>query len=171
MMAPIIEFIKRKPLPVAIVLIVLIGIGAFAMKQAEAYPALACAPCHNMGPYVEGYESAELLSHKHEQASVKCIDCHDNSMGDKIHETWAYVTDDFDDPLDQHKFSNEMCLKCHNIDDIKGKTSYGQVNPHDSHLGDLVCSDCHKMHTKSKTACSECHNFEFMQKLPAEWEK
>lgn len=170
-MASIIEFIKRKPLPVAIALIVLIGIGAFAMKQVEAYPTLACSPCHNMEPYVEGYQSGELLSHKHANADIKCIDCHDNSIGDKIHETWAYVSDDFDDPLDKRNFGNEMCLKCHKLDDIKAKTNYGQVNPHDSHLGDLVCSDCHKMHAKSKTACSECHSFEFMKKLPAEWEK
>ena len=170
-MAFIFDFIKRKPLLVAISLIILIGVAAFAMKQVEAYPNIACAPCHVMEPYVEGYNSGELLAHKHAQADVTCIDCHENTISDKIGETWQYVTDDFDDPPYKRKFDNAMCLKCHAINDIKVKTNYGQENPHDSHLGDLVCADCHKMHNKSKTACAECHTFDFMKKLPAEWEK
>lgn len=170
-MASIIDYIKRKPLVVAAIFLVFIGIAAVTMRQVEANPSLACAPCHVMQPYLEGYQAGDLLSHKHAQAGIKCIDCHDNTMANKIEETWQYVTDDFDDPPDKRTFNNDMCLKCHNTDDIKTKTQYGHENPHDSHLGDLVCSDCHKMHMKSQTSCSECHNFDFMKKLPPEWNK
>lgn len=170
-MARILEFIKRKPLIFAVAIIVLIGLAAFTMKEAEGNASLACAPCHVMEPYVEGYHSGDLLAHRHAQANVNCIDCHDNTLADKIEETWQYTTDDFDDPPEKRKFDNSMCLKCHKLDDIKAKTNYGHENPHDSHIGSLVCSDCHKMHIKSKTTCSECHNFDFMKELPPEWEK
>lgn len=171
MASKIIEFIKRKPLVTVVGVIVLIFVANFSVQAVEAYPSVACSPCHNMVPYVEGYQSGDLLSHKHAAANVKCIDCHENSMAEKVNETWLYVTDDFDEELDKRDFGNEMCVKCHKVDDIKAKTNFGQENPHDSHLGDLVCADCHKMHIKSKTKCSQCHNFDFMKKLPAEWEK
>ena len=47
----------------------------------------------------------------------------------------------------------------------------GKRLPHNSHLGDLTCSDCHKMHMQSKAACQNCHDFEFLHNLPAEWQK
>ena len=77
-----------------------------------------------------------------------------------------------DDPPLKRDFGNAMCTKCHtNMDDIIARTDKGNgVNPHDSHLGDLNCADCHKMYAKSKAACQQCHNFDFLQHLPAEWE-
>jgi RNA polymerase subunit RPABC4/transcription elongation factor Spt4 len=82
------------------------------------------------------------------------------------------VTDDFDDPPYKRAFPNEMCTKCHSdIDIIVAKTDFGEANPHNSHLGDLVCSDCHKMHNQSHAKCADCHNFEFLQNLPADWDK
>lgn len=170
-MARVLDFIKRKPLIVAVALVVLLGVGSFAMKQASANPAFCAATCHNLQPYVDGYQSGDLLAHAHAQANVKCIDCHDKSIPDKISEGIAYVTDDFDDPMDKRNFGNEMCIKCHDVEKIKTKTDFNGVNPHDSHMGDLVCSDCHSMHRQSKTTCSQCHSFDWMKKLPPNWEK
>ena len=104
---------------------------------------------------------------------MDCIDCHTNGIEDKIHETVWYVTDDFDDPPGKRHFDNQMCTKCHdNMDELIAKTDKGDgVNPHNSHLGDLTCSDCHKMHMESKAACQNCHDFEFLHQLPAEWQK
>ncbi|WP_110953541.1 cytochrome c3 family protein [Anaerosinus massiliensis] len=166
----IVEFIKRKPLVAAVALVVLIGAGSFAMKQASANPAF-CASCHNLEPYVAGYEDSDLLANAHNKAGVKCIDCHQKSIADKVEEGIAYVTDDFDDPMEKRKLDNDTCLKCHDVEKIKAKTQFGEQNPHDSHMGDLVCSDCHSMHRKSKTTCSQCHNFEWMKELPSNWEK
>lgn len=163
--------VKKHPLLVMVGCVAAIGFGSFAMEKVEAYPAVACAPCHGMESYVDNYKDSELLSHKHQQADVKCIDCHEQGMEEKIGELQQYVTDDFDDPPQKRKFPNEMCLKCHDVNDIKTKTVYegGKANPHDSHLGDLTCSDCHKMHSKSQTTCSDCHSFAFTKQLPSEW--
>ena len=165
-------FIRRKPLLSAAVVIVLFITANLAMYQIEKFPTVACSPCHVMNPYVEGYHGGELLAQKHQAAGVNCIDCHENGIEDKVQETVWYVTDDFDDPPLKRDFGNAMCTKCHtNMDDIIAKTDKGNgVNPHDSHLGDLNCADCHKMHAKSKAACQQCHNFDFLQQLPAEWE-
>ncbi len=108
------DFIKRRPLVVAVALVVLIGIGSFAMKQASANPAF-CGSCHNIQPYVDGYLGSDLLAHDHNKANIKCIDCHNKTISEKISEGIAYVTDDFDDPMGKHKLDNATCLKCHDI--------------------------------------------------------
>ena len=167
-----VEFVKTWPILSAVMAVLVIAFGNFAMVTVEKFPHVACSPCHVMDPYVVGYESEELLSHVHQKAGVECIDCHENGIEDKIQETVWYVTDDFDDPPYKRDFGNEMCTKCHDdLDRIKIKTDEGDgINPHDSHLGDLNCADCHKMHTKSKASCSECHDFDFLKRLPAEWD-
>ena len=165
-------FFKKKPLYLAALLVILFVGGNLAMVTVEKFPHLACSPCHVMAPYVDAYDHSELLSHAHAQANVNCIDCHENGIEDKIQETVWYVTDDFDDPPYKRAFPNEMCTKCHSdIDAIVAKTDFCEANPHNSHLGDLVCSDCHKMHNQSRAKCADCHNFEFLQNLPADWDK
>lgn len=168
----VLDFIKKKPLfSIACLFVCLIG-AHFAMQAVEKVPDVACSPCHVMEPYVAAYHDSDLLSHAHAAAKVECIDCHENGLDDKIQETVWYVTDDFDDPPLKRAFPNEMCTKCHtDIDAIIAKTNYEEANPHNSHIGDLTCSDCHKMHNPSKALCADCHNFAFLQKLPAGWEK
>ncbi len=167
------EFFKKKPLYLAGLLVVLLAGGNFAMVTAEKFPHLACSPCHVMAPYVDAYDDSVLLSHAHAKANVNCIDCHENGIEDKVKETIWYVTDDFDDPPAKRHFDNKMCTKCHSdMDALIAKTDKGNgVNPHNSHLGDLTCSDCHKMHTQSKAACQNCHDFEFLHNLSPQWEK
>ena len=166
------SFVRRRPLASIAILLVVGVLGNVAMLEAEKHPALACAPCHVMQPYVDGYCSGDVLARKHAEAGVNCIDCHENGIEDKIKETVWYVTDNFDDPPVKHDFGNQMCTKCHtNMDEIIAKTDKGGINPHDSHLGELHCADCHKMHMKSQAACQNCHDFEFLHNLPVEWKK
>ncbi|MGX9460830.1 cytochrome c3 family protein [Shewanella sp. A14] len=60
----------------------------------------------------------------------------------------------------------EGCLNCHeSYDALKALTADKglEANPHDSHLGNLDCSDCHLIHKPSGEAiCAECHNFDFV---------
>ena len=66
--------------------------------------------------------------------------------------------------------SQDSCIKCHG--QYKGHVVPGadynpdrnprrpaiEVNPHDSHLGDVRCTLCHREHSKSpKTTCNQCH--------------
>ncbi len=167
------NFAKERPLAAIALLVFLLVVGNLGMIEAEKHPSIACSPCHVMAPYVDGYDSGELLSRKHQEAGVECIDCHENGIEDKIHETVWYVTDDFDDPPAKRDFGNQMCLKCHtNLEEIVEKTKGADgVNPHDSHLGELNCADCHKMHMQSEAVCQHCHDFEFLHSLPEEWKK
>ncbi|MBO5651341.1 MAG: hypothetical protein J5908_07630, partial [Selenomonas sp.] len=126
----ILDLAKQRPLVVIAGLFVLGAAGMLVMHQVEKIPELACSPCHVMEPYVEGYHQDELLAHSHEKAGVACIDCHDNGIEDKIQETVWYVTDDFDDPPLKRAFDNEMCTKCHKVDEIIAKTNYKDGNPH-----------------------------------------
>ena len=165
---------KRKPfLAAGLVLVLLIG-GNLAMVQAEKHPSLACAPCHNMSSYGDGYQGkgdkGMVLAQKHAEAGIACIDCHENGIADKAMETYWYITDDFEVPTLKRDFGNEMCTKCHKVDEIIAKTDKGNgINPHNSHLGDLNCEDCHKMHDRSEAACMKCHDFDFLSNLPGEW--
>jgi hypothetical protein len=75
----------------------------------------------------------------------------------------AYVQGDFTIPLEERQFPDDFCFDCHEPNE---HTSYDQViqltaglelNPHDSHLGELECSTCHKMHGPSEDYCAQCH--------------
>ena len=62
------------------------------------------------------------------------------------------------------------CIKCHgkykgkvipNVDynpDRNPRRPIVEVNPHDSHLGNVRCTLCHREHSASpKTTCNQCH--------------
>ncbi|QQS90641.1 cytochrome c3 family protein [Sutterella wadsworthensis] len=66
--------------------------------------------------------------------------------------------------------AQDACIGCHgqykgkpvpNADynpDRNPRRPVVEVNPHDSHLGNVRCTLCHKEHQASpKTACYECH--------------
>jgi len=74
------------------------------------------------------------------------------------------VQGDFTVPLEEREFPAEFCFDCHEPNE---HTSYEQViqltadlelNPHDSHLGELDCDICHSMHGLSEDHCAECHD-------------
>ncbi len=65
------------------------------------------------------------------------------------------------------------CLKCHGNADGrylgKGPKRYAgdggaikTVNPHQSHLVDLPCGECHRIHSASVNYCNTCHLFSDM---------
>jgi fumarate reductase flavoprotein subunit len=57
---------------------------------------------------------------------------------------------------------SETCLKCHgDAEKLAMKTAAVRPNPHDSHLGDAACEQCHHSHKPSEDACSKCHHFGF----------
>ncbi|WOT05898.1 cytochrome c3 family protein [Shewanella youngdeokensis] len=82
----------------------------------------------------------------HKEMKVKCKSCHVNGM--------------------KKPASMEGCFDCHgSYDDIRALSEEKELeaNPHDSHLGDVECSDCHNIHKESaETVCAECHEFDFV---------
>lgn len=58
------------------------------------------------------------------------------------------------------------CMDCHDYDDVKESTKNWddneKENPHDSHLGEIDCENCHKFHGEVDTLyCNECHTYSF----------
>lgn len=166
------RFFNKKVLLIIAALIVVIGAGAgVGLVKASDNPAF-CSTCHIMKPYYESWKSSTLLASKHAKAGVTCHDCHKASFTTQVEEGVKYITGDYTTPLKKREFPKEFCLKCHNdFESIKAKTNFEDSNPHDSHNGEQECSLCHRMHQKSTVMCSQCHQFEWIDKLDESWAK
>jgi hypothetical protein len=71
-----------------------------------------------------------------------------------------FVTKDYEVPLEERAFGEAWCLRCHehgSREEIMQLTAEMRLNPHDSHYGDMECSNCHKMHRDSEDFCAQCH--------------
>ena len=52
------------------------------------------------------------------------------------------------------------CLACHkSYEEVAAKTKSLKPNPHDSHKGEVACTDCHSTHGTSRLMCNDCHSF------------
>ena len=91
---------------------------------------------------------------KHQQAGVTCVNCHASAKPTAAAPAAA-------------------CVKCHANADGRyvgtGAKKYAgdggaikTVNPHQSHLVELPCTECHKTHTASVNYCNKCHLFSDM---------
>lgn len=91
----------------------------------------------------------------HQALNMKCADCHATAK-----------------PVAAAPVA--ACLKCHgNADGIypgKGAKPYvgdggaiKTLNPHQSHLVELPCNECHKVHKASVNYCDNCHLFSDMR--------
>jgi hypothetical protein len=135
----------------------------------------SCASCHILDTYVNSLSDDTLLVQRHVQAGYGCVDCHERTLQDQIHETITYLQQDYQVPFMRAQYSMDTCFSCHE------HTSYEQLawrtmdlgvtdaqarghaaNPHQSpHYSDLECHSCHRMHRPSVLLCSECHAYQF----------
>lgn len=146
------------------------GLGGMAVLKASDNPAF-CSICHNMQPMYNSYKHSNLLANSHAKAGIKCHDCHQVSLKVEAQEGVKYVTGNYEKPMKTRKFSKDMCLKCHNYKKVIAKTNFEESNPHQSHNGQLECNKCHKMHQPSSVYCSKCHEFKWMDEVPAYFKK
>lgn len=168
------RFLTKKAILIILIALVVIGVGGTsAVVKASDNPQF-CTLCHNMQPMYDSYHDSNLLANSHAKAEVKCHDCHESSLSIQTEEGIKYITGNYESPMKTREFPKEMCLKCHNYNDVKAKTVFPEdngSNPHDSHNGDLECYTCHKMHEPSKALCMDCHQFSWLNKLPAYFEQ
>ncbi|MDR3053380.1 MAG: cytochrome c3 family protein [Coriobacteriales bacterium] len=162
-------------LGVIVAVIVAAGVGGLVWHNS---PSFCGTLCHSpMATYVEGYESGDsnLLISTHKKAGNACLDCHEASIGEQIHEAQVWLAGDFTTPLAASGIgTKEFCLDCHDwdkvmeaTDDYSGLYERGistgfqgltkGLNPHRSHMEDVDCGDCHSMHGTSVMQCNECH--------------
>jgi hypothetical protein len=64
------------------------------------------------------------------------------------------------DKSPQQRPEKEACLTCHkSYGEVAAKTKGLEPNPHESHQGEVTCSDCHSAHGTSRLMCNDCHKF------------
>lgn len=125
-----------------------------------------CSTCHIMDPYLESWQGSDLGAHDHGQEGVDCLDCHQATVQQQVHELVVYVRGDFTEPLQELRYSMAECFGCHehgSYEQIIELTSNWEAsvgaNPHNSHFGEMECRLCHKMHRESVDYCAQCHAY------------
>ena len=98
-----------------------------------------CKGCHEEKG--KRLETKLLLSHFHNLAGVKCVDCHEAKKS-KV------------------KAEMRRCYSCHgSYEKLAELTKNADPNPHKSHQGKLDCNLCHHQHKKSVNYCGQCHEW------------
>lgn len=94
------------------------------------------------------FASQNYLADRHQAKGIKCEACHTAT------------------PPTAANASKDNCLKCHggSYAELAKKTDGGDLNFHDTHLGEISCMDCHHGHKASTLICDQCH--EFKAKVP-----
>jgi len=92
-------------------------------------------------PMIIAAQDKVLLADKHKTKGLKCDACHKEAP-----------------PKDA--VPSAKCLACHgDAEKLAMKTGASRPNPHDTHLGELACEQCHHAHKPSVDACAKCHHF------------
>ncbi|HUW95406.1 MAG TPA: ammonia-forming cytochrome c nitrite reductase subunit c552 [Anaerolineae bacterium] len=155
---------KKRIVVIAVLLgvVVLGGVGAVGLWQYHEQPQF-CATCHIMDSYLESWQGSEYGAAAHAAEDVACLDCHEPTIEQQMDELVVYVQGDFAAPLEERDFGNEFCFDCHETtehttyEEVIQLTADLELNPHDSHLGEMECATCHKMHGPSEDYCAQCH--------------
>jgi len=80
---------------------------------------------------------------------VLCFDCHAEEKPSK------------------KAVASESCMVCHgDYPAMKALTKNVKPSPHDSHMGELPCTDCHLGHQPSVVTCVVCHETEYKFHIP-----
>ncbi len=135
----------------------------------------SCTNCHLLQNYVDSQHDESLLVSRHVQKGFGCVDCHETSLERQIHETIAYLKEDYKVPFVRAQYPMDTCFTCHahtSYDQLAWRTtdlgvtdaqaSGHSANPHQPpHYSELECNTCHRMHRPSVLLCSECHAYQF----------
>jgi hypothetical protein len=124
-----------------------------------------------MDTYFESWDSSSLLANDHAEQDTGCLDCHPFNIGQSTKEVIAFITGNYENPLEKREFSQDMCFQCHEEktwDELKQLTEYMVItigmNPHDipqdeahESIETNECYLCHNVHQSSVDFCSQCH--------------
>jgi hypothetical protein len=103
-----------------------------------------------LGPLAAGaQEASHKLPAPHAKAGVHCYDCHQEEKPSK------------------KAVASESCMVCHgDYPAMKALTKDAKPNPHDSHEGEIPCTECHRQHKPPVVKCLECHEGKFKFRIP-----
>lgn len=82
-----------------------------------------------------------MMAERHGQRGVTCQSCHEGGKPGPV--------------------SMTKCLTCHGgkYETLAKRTDKGDINPHDTHLGEAECAQCHSGHKRPQLVCDQCHEF------------
>lgn len=90
-------------------------------------------------------EAQTFLADQHTSKGMVCSSCHQGA--------------------NQKDVETKTCQSCHgDYDKLVKLTDKLEINPHESHLGEPDCKDCHHGHKQSSPACKQCHDFSIPMK-------
>jgi hypothetical protein len=93
--------------------------------------------------FAQDAKTHSLPAH-HAKAGVHCFDCHQEEKPTK------------------KAVAPDSCMTCHgDYPAMKALTKDAKPNPHDSHLGEIPCTECHRQHQPPVVKCLECHAGKF----------
>ena len=140
-----------------------------------------CGLCHTpMTSYVQGYSSGDdalmITPHAKGKKSLRCLDCHKQTLKEEMTEAVHWITGNYDYPLKKREFGTRaFCLAsgCHDEGEIlkatkdkkmaKAANTIGdsaEYNQHDPRHGKQACNRCHSVHGKSVLLCNQCHKLQ-----------
>ncbi|HEX7553224.1 MAG TPA: cytochrome c3 family protein [Geothrix sp.] len=97
----------------------------------------------NVSALTQGAATHPLPAH-HSKAGVHCYDCHQEEKPTR------------------KAVASDSCMTCHgDYPAMRAVTKHLPVNPHDSHLGEIPCTECHRQHQPPMVKCLECHKGKF----------
>ncbi|MFC1234239.1 cytochrome c3 family protein [Vibrio sp. F74] len=156
--------------------ILMVSLGGPPFGFAEEAP-MCGEGCHIIEPYIKDAKTkSNLLVFKHSvEWEVSCIDCHERTPKQIVHEKEAYESGHYETRFYPRDVNNAFCLGCHeDYDGLSERTleleKVTGINPHRPHLSQRDCASCHKMHRRSRFSCSECHKGDWERALPAGWQ-
>jgi len=156
------------------VMVLMLVVGAViaepVYQKVSSNPAV-CGTCHVMDKYLDSYNHEGLLANTHKEAALVCKDCHHATLIESMREAFVFATGDYSYPFaEREEFgSAKSCLgECHGeMEDVVALTAeLEEYNPHDSHLGEMECNMCHKMHRPSVSFCADCHGEGWIPEVP-----
>lgn len=104
---------------------------------------LFCGLCFGALP-IFAQEGSHPLPAMHAKSGVHCYNCHQEEKPTK------------------KAVASESCMVCHgDYPAMRAATKDVKPNPHDSHLGEIPCTECHRQHLAPKVKCLECHEGKF----------
>ncbi|MEG0071442.1 MAG: cytochrome c3 family protein [Raoultibacter sp.] len=171
---------KRKKWPIAVgIVVAVLVVAGLGFSAWHAQPSFCNAICHDpMDNYVEGYyHDSTLLAATHKSANVSCLECHEATINEQITEGISWVSGDFETDEAGNlatvgvNADQAFCASsgCHDMAKVTASTQdwggVAGVNPHNSHQGQLDCSNCHSVHGTSNMFCNTCHDW----KVPQGW--
>ena len=93
-------------------------------------------------------DSAHKLPEHHAKSGVHCYDCHQEEKPTK------------------KAVASDSCMTCHgDYPAMKALTKEAKPNPHDSHQGEIACTECHRQHNPPVVKCLECHEGKYQFRI------